>query len=67
MAQIVERDEIRKLAADGAQVVEVLSTTAYETLHLAGAVNLPLARLDRQAAGRLDRHRAVVVYCADRQ
>jgi hypothetical protein len=34
-------------------------------LHLPGAISLPLKELDAQAAERLDRGRAVVVYCWD--
>jgi rhodanese-related sulfurtransferase len=50
---------------DGAQVVEVLPADDYEEEHLPGAINIPLRRIDREAPERLDRTRAVIVYCWD--
>jgi rhodanese-related sulfurtransferase len=43
----------------------VLPAEEYEEEHLSGAINIPLRRIDREALGRLDRIRAVVVYCWD--
>ena len=67
MARIVEREEVQRLVGDGALLVEVLSSRAYEARHLPGALSIPLGRLTREAPRRLARGRAVVVYCADRQ
>ena len=39
----------------------------YEREHIAGAISLPLKELNRGTAERLDRERAVVVYCNDYQ
>ena len=64
MPTVMGRDELRKLTADGAQLVEVLPAGDYDWAHLPGAVNLPLKELDA-SAGRLDRSRPVVVYCHD--
>lgn len=61
----IERDEVERLVRDGAQLVEVLPRPDYDELHLPEAVNLPLKRLDRAAAGSLDRARPVIVYCHD--
>jgi rhodanese-related sulfurtransferase len=63
----VDRDEVRRLQEQGAQVVEVLPAEDYEWQHLAGAVNLPLKELDAASARRLDPSRPVVVYCNDFQ
>jgi rhodanese-related sulfurtransferase len=65
MPQHVDRDGVRRLAEQGAQLVEVLPAAEYGEDHLPGAINLPLRRLERQATEVLDRHRAVVVYCWD--
>jgi rhodanese-related sulfurtransferase len=64
MPQEVNRQRLRQLIEDGAQLVDVLPSEEYETSHLPGAINVPLARL---AAGApdLDRLRPVAVYCAD--
>jgi rhodanese-related sulfurtransferase len=65
MPQAIDRDAVRRLADQGAQLVEVLPANEYAEDHLPGAINLPLRRLDQQATEILDRHRAVVVYCWD--
>jgi len=65
MPQAIDRDAVRRLADQGAQLVEVLPANEYAEDHLPGAINLPLRRLEQQAAEVLDRHRAVVVYCWD--
>ena len=60
----IDRDELRRLADQGAQLVEVLPAEEYEWAHLPGAVNLPLKELDGGMA-QLDRSRPVIVYCHD--
>ena len=57
--------ELHELIAGGAQVVEVLPRKDYEKLHLPGAISLPLAELNAEAAKRLERGRDVVGYCWD--
>ena len=63
----IQRDDVRRLVAGGAQLVDVLPAEEYEAEHIAGAVNLPLKGLTWEAAARLDRNRPVVVYCWDLQ
>lgn len=65
MPQAIDRDAVRRLADQGAQLVEVLPANEYAEDHLPGAINLPLRRLEQQATKVLDRQRAVVVYCWD--
>ena len=65
MPQAIDRDAVRRLADQGAQLVEVLPANEYAEDHLPGAINLPLRRLEQQATKVLDRHRAVIVYCWD--
>jgi rhodanese-related sulfurtransferase len=65
MPQAIDRDGVRRLANQGAQLVEVLPASEYAEDHLPGAINLPLRRLEQQATKILDRRRAVVVYCWD--
>lgn len=67
MPRSVTREEVRRLQAQGAQVVEVLPREDYEWKHIAGAINLPLKELDQGTAARLDRDRPIVVYCNDFQ
>ena len=65
MPRQIDRDGVRRLAAQGAQLVEVLPASEYAEDHLPGAINLPLRRLEQEATEVLDRSRAIVVYCAD--
>jgi len=61
----IDRDEVERMVAAGAQLVEVLTPEEYEKEHLPGAINIPLKKLDGEAAMVLDRSRPVIVYCWD--
>ncbi len=65
MEQDIGRDEVRRLMDRGAQIVDVLPAREYSEDHLPGAINLPLRRIETEAARALDPSRPVVVYCAD--
>lgn len=65
MPQEIHREEVRKLVADGAQLVEVLPSPEYEEDHLPGAIHLPMRRIDSRARDVLDHNRPVIVYCWD--
>lgn len=67
MAVSVDRDELQRLLAEGAQLVDVLPAAEYAEEHLPGAVSLPLKQLDAETSRRLHRERPVVVYCHDYQ
>ncbi|MGH3286708.1 MAG: rhodanese-like domain-containing protein [Streptosporangiaceae bacterium] len=64
MPTAIDRDEVRKLAGEGAQVVDVLPAEEYAEAHLPAAVSLPLKKLD-DGLEQLDRSRPVIVYCHD--
>jgi rhodanese-related sulfurtransferase len=61
----IDRDEVRRLVEDGAQLVEVLPSSEYEEDHIPGAINLPLRQIEQRADGLLDRDRLLIVYCWD--
>ena len=65
MPKEVHRDAVRALLDHGAQLVEVLPQNEYEEDHLPGAINLPLRRIDAEAAAVLGRDRPIIVYCWD--
>jgi rhodanese-related sulfurtransferase len=65
MPRLIRRRELQSLMEEGVQLVEVLPADDYEEEHLPSAINIPLRRIDRDAHERLDRTRAVVVYCWD--
>jgi rhodanese-related sulfurtransferase len=51
----VDRDEVQRLIAEGAQLVEVLPRGEFEEEHLPGGINIPLKTLDAATARRLER------------
>jgi rhodanese-related sulfurtransferase len=61
----IGREEVRRLVAGGAHLVEVLPAEEYEDEHLPGAINMALGKIDREGPDRLDPSRPVVVYCFD--
>lgn len=65
MPQFIERDEVLRLIAGGAQIVEVLGPSEFQEQHLPGAVNLPLRQIDHRAQNILRAGDPVVVYCWD--
>lgn len=67
MPKMIELDEVRRLIAEGAQVLDVMSLEAYEDSHLPGAIHISLKELDEQGVARLDRDRPVITYCSNYQ
>ena len=65
MPRSIDRDELQRLVAAGAQLVEVLPVGEFQEEHLPGAISIPLRRIDIEAPQRLDRSRPVIVYCWD--
>jgi rhodanese-related sulfurtransferase len=63
----VDRDEVQRLIATGAQLVEVLPSAEFEEEHLPGAINIPLKELDRETTRQLARNRPVIAYCHNYQ
>jgi rhodanese-related sulfurtransferase len=68
MPTSIDRHKLQRLLADQeAQLVEVLPADEYADEHLPGAINIALKELDHATTDRLDRARAVIVYCYDDQ
>ena len=67
MPTAIDRDEVQRLTAAGAQLVEVLPAAEFGEEHLPGAINIPLKELDRETSRQLERKRPVIVYCHDYQ
>ncbi len=65
MTRDIDRDEVRRLMEQGAQIVDVLPAREYGEDHLPAAINLPLRKIETEAIRALDPSRPVVVYCAD--
>ncbi len=63
MPTSIAREEVQRLISEeAAQLVEVLPSQEYQDEHIEGAINLPLKRLNRDTAGRLDNARPIIVY-----
>ena len=67
MAAAVDRNDVRRLLSEGAQLVDVLPADEFAEEHLPGAISLPLKQLNAETAKQLDRQRPVIVYCHDYQ
>jgi rhodanese-related sulfurtransferase len=65
MAREIDREQVRRLMAQRAQIVDVLPAREYGEEHLPGAINLPLRRIEIEASQVLDPSRPVIVYCWD--
>jgi rhodanese-related sulfurtransferase len=67
MPREIQRDEVRRLVAAGAQLVDVLPRAEYEAEHIADTINIPLQELNRETAARLGPGSPEIVYCHDTQ
>jgi rhodanese-related sulfurtransferase len=63
----IDLTRVVQLQGQGAQLVEVLPTKEFEEQHLPGAISLPLAKFKPSNLAKLDKTRAIVVYCWDYQ
>jgi rhodanese-related sulfurtransferase len=63
----IDREEVHRLMAEGAQIPEVLPEREYVEEHLPAAINIPLKELKRASASRLDPTIPIVTYCWDYQ
>lgn len=61
----IDRAEVQRLAASGAQIVDVMGDAEYGRSHLPGAIHIPLAKIASRAPDLLDAAKPVVVYCYD--
>jgi rhodanese-related sulfurtransferase/CBS domain-containing protein len=67
MTSTVDLRQLDALVAQGAVIVDVLPESTYAEVHLPGAVNIPLTRMDERSTAALDRSKPVAVYCFDYQ
>lgn len=63
----INREAVKRLITQGAQVVDVLPEAEFQEAHLPGARNLPLKKLNRESAGQLDATQPIITYCQDAQ
>lgn len=63
MPEPISRNEVQRLVREeDALLIEVLPSREYEDEHIAGAINIPLKRLDLESTSSLGKSRPVIVY-----
>jgi rhodanese-related sulfurtransferase len=65
MVELTHREVRALVRSRGAEIIETLPVHEYRTVHIRGAINLPLPRLWREAHSILSPTRRIVVYCRD--
>jgi len=65
MPRRITREDVRRMTAEGAVLIDTLPESEYAEERIAGAVNIPLKKLDRQTTAHLAKDDAVIVYCYD--
>lgn len=65
MVKLIDREQVRELMAQAAEIVEALPEKEFNEDHLPGAISFPLRRMNKESVGSLDRNRPLVVYCWD--
>lgn len=61
----VDRREVQRLMAAGAQLVDVMPGKEWSASHITGALHLPLRKIGVDGPAKLDPDRAVILYCYD--
>jgi rhodanese-related sulfurtransferase len=61
----ITREDVQRMTAEGAVVIEVLPESEYTEEHIVGAVNIPLRKLDRQTTAHLPKDAPLMAYCYD--
>jgi len=61
----ITREDVPRMTAEGAVLIDTLPEGEYAEEHIAGAVNIPLKKLDRQTTAHLAKDDALIVYCYD--
>jgi rhodanese-related sulfurtransferase len=65
MATRIAREDVQRMTAEGAVLIEVLPESEYAEEHIAGAVNIPQKHLTPQTTAHLAKNAALIVYCYD--
>lgn len=56
----INRDDVQRFMADGAQLVEILPAKEFNQAHLPAAINIPLKELNAGSVKLLDPTRPVI-------
>ena len=61
----ITREDVQRLTAEAAVLIDTLSEGEYAEEHIPSAINIPLKKLDRQATRHLAKDAPLIVYCYD--
>jgi phage shock protein E len=61
----INREDVQRLAAEGAVLIDTLPEGEYAEEHIAGAVNIPQKTLTAQGTEHLAKDAPLIVYCYD--
>lgn len=65
MPTVIDRPEVERMLAAGAQLLDVLATDEHEEERIPGALNVPLAQLRADTTAHLSSSDPIIVYCHD--
>jgi len=61
----ITREDVQRMTADGAVLIDTLPENEYAAEHIVGAVNIPQKMLTAQATAHLAKDAPLIVYCYD--
>ena len=67
MPTVIDRSEVQRMLAAGAQLLDVLAAEEHAEERIPGTLNVPLAELGPETTSHLAPDRPVIVYCHDRE
>ena len=59
------REDVQRMTADGAILIDTLSENEYAEEHIADAVNIPQKKLTANGTAHLAKGASLIVYCYD--
>jgi phage shock protein E len=65
MPMRITTEDVQRMTAEGAVLIDTLSEAEYAVEHIAGAVNIPQKMLTAQGTAPLTRDAPLIVYCYD--
>ena len=65
MTNQITREDVQRITAEGAVLIDTLSESEYAEEHIVGAVNMPQKQLTPQATAHLAKDAPLIVYCYD--
>ena len=65
MTTRITREDVQRMTAEGAVLIDTLPENEYAEEHIVGAVNIPQKMLTPQATADLAKDAPLIVYCYD--